>query len=199
MRLLRKINETDFVLAAVDAPYRFFVPPKEGQPPGKIGFCWHTGYHPEDSIALHHAIVQDVIHDGAAAAPVDTERVFLLGFSQVVSLNYRFAFTYPDLVRGVVAVCGGIPGDLRQNAYRPTGAGILHIAAERDEFYPLDRARGFRRELAPYTPELDFRVYNGGHVFPRRALRYINQWLLRRAAPRAALRKGGPSYGPVKA
>src|SRR5262249_22424392 len=84
MRLLRKINATDFALAAVDAPYRFFAPPKDGQPSGKVGFCWHTPYHPEDSIALHHHLVREVIKNCSADSAIDAERVFLIGFSQVV-------------------------------------------------------------------------------------------------------------------
>jgi pimeloyl-ACP methyl ester carboxylesterase len=44
----------------------------------------------------------------------DPARVFLLGFSQSCALNYRFAFTHPDRLRGVVGICGGIPGDWKQ-------------------------------------------------------------------------------------
>ncbi|MBI3658566.1 MAG: hypothetical protein HY232_19355 [Acidobacteria bacterium] len=80
----------------------------------------------------------------------------------------------------MVAVCGGIPGDLEQKAYRPTEAEILHIAAERDEFYPPERARQFKTRLAPYAANLEFRMYKTAHIFPRRSLSYINQWLLAR-------------------
>lgn len=100
MRLLRKINETDFALAAIDAPYRFFLPPKDGQASGKVGFCWHTSYRPEDSIALHHDILHGVIQN-CVSAGIDPARIFLLGFSQPVSLNYRFVFTYPEIIHRV--------------------------------------------------------------------------------------------------
>ena len=38
---------------------------------------------------------------------VPPERRVLVGFSQSVSLNYRFAATHPASVRGVIGICGG--------------------------------------------------------------------------------------------
>lgn len=177
MRLAKKINNTDLIIASLNGPYRFFIPPKNGQPVAKVGFGWHTNYHPEDSIALHHKTILDAIADVSSLYRVDRKNIFLLGFSQPVSLNYRFILTYPELIRGVVAICGGIPSDLREKPYFATTANVLHIAGATDEFYSLERTRTFKAALSDWVKNLEFKVYQTGHVVPKRSLNYINTWL----------------------
>jgi predicted esterase len=74
-------------------------------------------YKAEETIQLHHRTVLAVIEEAAAEHHIDRSAIFLLAFSQSVSLNYRFAFTHPGVIRGVIGVCGGIPGDWSQDKY----------------------------------------------------------------------------------
>ena len=68
--------------------------------------------------------MQTLTSEGVA----DPARIFLLGFSQSCALNYRFAFTYPDRLRGVIGICGGLPGDWETSAlYQPTKAAVFHL------------------------------------------------------------------------
>ena len=49
-------------------------------------------------------------------------------------LNYRFAFTHTDALRGVIGICGGLPGDWETNdLYKPTRAAMFHLAGSQDE------------------------------------------------------------------
>ncbi len=74
--------------------------------------------------------------------------MFLLGFSQSCALNYRFAFTHPERLRGVVGICGGIPGDWETSAtYRQAEFDVLHLTGTRDEFYTPERVRDYERQL----------------------------------------------------
>jgi phospholipase/carboxylesterase len=177
LRLVKKINDTDLIVASLNGPYRFIMPPKNGQPSAKVGFGWHTHYHPEDSIALHHKMILAAIADVSSLYRVDRKNIFLLGFSQPVSLNYRFILTYPKLIRGVVAICGGIPSDLGEKPYFATTANVLHIAGATDEFYSLERTRTFKAILSDWIKNLEFKVYQTGHSVPRRSIPYINTWL----------------------
>ena len=74
---------------------------------------------------------------------IDPARIYLYGFSQACALNFRFAFTYPEILRGIVAVCGGIPGDLDTNAgYKPFTADTLYLYGDDDEFYTHEKFVG---------------------------------------------------------
>ena len=180
MRLARAVNERDWLIAAPQGPYQFLAArrPEQGEP--RVGFGWLTPYRAAESVALHHRNLLDLIEDVAGQFNLDRSKLFLMGFSQAVGANYRFVFSHPNLIRGVVAVCGGIPGNFQTGPYDSSATDVLHIATTADEFYPLERARTFPAALAERARAVEFLTYEGGHVFPREALPAINEWLLAR-------------------
>lgn len=182
MALAQKINPRDFIIASVQGPNAFFVrsEPEPNKP--KIGFGWMMQYKAGETIRLHHQTLLSVIEDIAAEHAIDRRSIFLLAFSQSVSLNYRFAFTHPGVIRGVIAVCGGIPGDWDQDKYQNSETDLLIIAGETDEFYPLERTRTFKDAMAKRSPSVEYRSFSVGHVFPRESLAVIDGWLRERTA-----------------
>jgi predicted esterase len=184
MALAQKINSSDFIIASVQGPNAFFVRSDNEPKKPRIGFGWMMQYKVEETIRLHHQTVLSVIEQTAAEYAVDRRAIFLLAFSQSVSLNYRFAFTHPGLVRGVIAVCGGIPGDWDQDKYHESDTDILIIAGETDEFYPLARTRTFKEAMAKRTRSVEYRSFPVGHVFPRESLSLIDDWIKERTANR---------------
>jgi predicted esterase len=179
MALAQKINSTDLMIASLQGPNAFFVREPSDQQKPRIGFGWMMQYKPEETIQLHHRTLLRVIEE-ASAQGADSRSVFLLAFSQSVALNYRFTFTYPGVVRGVVAVCGGIPGDWDQDKYSGSDTDVLIIAGEKDEFYPLERTRTFQGAIARRARSVDFHTFSTGHVFPRESLPLVNEWILQR-------------------
>jgi predicted esterase len=177
MGLGQKINPSDFIIASVQGPNAFFVRTESEPGRPKIGFGWMMQYKAEETIRLHHQTVLSVIEETAAEHAIDRRAIFLLAFSQSVSLNYRFAFTHPGLVRGVIAVCGGIPGDWDRDKYHKSDTDVLIIAGETDEFYPLERTRTFKEAMARRARSVEFRSFPVGHVFPRESLAIIDEWI----------------------
>ena len=177
MALAQKINPNDFIIASVQGPDAFFVRSESEPNRPKIGFGWMMQYKAEETIRLHHETLLSVIEQIAAEYAVDRRAIFLLAFSQSVSLNYRFAFTHPGLVRGVIAVCGGIPGDWDHDRYHESDTDVLIIAGETDEFYPLERTRGFKDAMARRARSVEYRSFQVGHVFPRESLAIIDEWI----------------------
>ena len=177
MALAQKINATDLIIASVQGPNAFFVRSDAQPNKPRIGFGWMMQYKAEETIALHHKTVASIIEDTSAGYSIDRRAIFLLAFSQSVSLNYRFAFTHPGLVRGVIAVCGGIPGDWDQDKYHNSNTDVLIIAGETDEFYPLERTRTFKDAMARRARSAEFKGFPVGHVFPRESLPIIEEWI----------------------
>lgn len=177
MAMAQKINSTDFIIASVQGPNGFFVRSEREPNKPKIGFGWMMQYKAEETIRLHHQTLLSVIEETVAEHAIDRRAIFLLAFSQSVSLNYRFAFTHPGVVRGVIAVCGGIPGDWDQDKYHNSDTDLLIIAGETDEFYPLERTRTFKEAMARRAPSVEYRSFPVGHVFPRESLTIIDEWI----------------------
>lgn len=179
MKLARRINDQDFVIAALQGPHQHLVMPTKESPKLGYGFGWLSNFKPEDSVALHHRLVNQIIDELAASGQADTSRVFLMGFSQACGVNFRYAFTHADRVQGVVAICGGIPGDWNEaeGKYCSGKIDVLCIAAERDEFYTPDQMRERAEALKSRARSVELRLFDAKHEVPRDSYSVINEWL----------------------
>ena len=170
-----------FVVAALQGTHQHAVR-RGGQL--RAAYGWGTQADQGANQALHHAFILAVIKDLARTRRVDPRKIFLFGFSQSVGLNYRFVFTHPGRVRGVIAVCGGIPADWETNRrYRPTATAVLHISGTSDLHYPQDRVRPYKAALERRALSVEHLFYPVGHRFPRRAVPAVRRWLLARCGP----------------
>jgi len=161
MREARAVAPSNFVIASVQGPHQHFRPTADGY---RIGFGWLSDHKPEEYIRLHHDFLLRIIDRLAVDGLVDRSRVFLYGFSQSCALNFRFAFTYPDVARAIVAVCGGIPGDLDTNPlYRPFAAETLYLYGDDDEFYTQEKFAGFEKKLRDTLPNFASKHYTAKH------------------------------------
>ena len=161
MREAKIVAPDGFVIASVQAPHQHFRQTSEGY---KVGFGWLTDHKPEESVALHHKFLNDLIAHLGDAGLIDRSAIHLYGFSQACALNFRYAFTYPDMLKAVVGVCGGIPGDLDTNPmYKPFDAATFYLYGDDDEFYNIERFRSFDEKLKDTLPNYRAREYNADH------------------------------------
>ena len=170
--------EGDFVIAALQGPHQHLVRPTKENPQLGYGFGWLSNFKPEESVVLHHQLVRRIIADLSAAELIDAQRVFLLGFSQSCALNYRFAFTHSNILRGVIGICGGLPGDWETSElYQPTPAAVFHLAGTRDEYYGPARVENYAAQLRTRARDVEFRSYDAGHEISPAMREDIRAWL----------------------
>ena len=182
IREARLMAPEGFAIAVLQGPHQHLRDPKEEGGLLRFGFGWLTNFRPEESVAIHHKALLDLIELLVNEDAADPSRIFLLGFSQSCALNYRFAFTHPDLLRGVVGVCGGIPGDWTTNEmYRPTNAGVFHLAGTRDEIYTPERVRDYEQQLGTRAASVLFKSYDAGHEIVADMRVDVMTWLSDRA------------------
>ena len=182
MREARGHAPEGFAVAALQGPHQHLKEPREPGGPLRYGFGWLTNFRPEDSIALHHRALLSLIDALVAQGVARRERIFLMGFSQSCALNYRFAFTHRDVLRGVVGVCGGLPGDWEASElYGPTRASVLHLTGARDEFYPPARVNDYAGRLRARAADVEVRDYDAGHEFVPAMRADVRAWLAARA------------------
>lgn len=181
MRVMRRINERDYAVACLQGPHQHLVMPTKGSPKLGYGFGWLSNFKPEESVAMHHALIRQIIETLGQSGQADTSNVFLLGFSQACGANFRFAFTHGDMIRGVAAICGGIPGDWEtEGKYQSGAVDVLYIAAERDEYYTPERMRQNAEALRSRARSVELRFFDAGHEVPRESYPVIDEWLGRR-------------------
>src|SRR5919106_884511 len=118
-----------FAIASLQGFHQHIKEPREPGGPLRFGFGWLTNFRSEESVQIHHQALLDLIRALTDDGIADPRQIYLLGFSQSCALNYRFAFTYPEHLRGVIGICGGIPGDWEtSDIYRHTDLDVLHLA-----------------------------------------------------------------------
>jgi phospholipase/carboxylesterase len=178
MREARVVAPENFAIAALQGFHQHMKEPKEPGGPLRFGFGWLTNFHPEDSVAIHHQAILELIDTLTKEGVADRNRIFLLGFSQTCALDYRFAFTYADLLRGVIGICGGIPGDWETSkTYRPTKAAVLHLTGTRDEYYPPSRVADYEERLRLRAENVEFRSYDAAHEMVPAMREDVRVWL----------------------
>ena len=172
-----------FAIASLQGFHQHMKEPKEPGGPLRFGFGWLTNFHPEDSVAIHHNALLDLINKLSEEGVADRKRIFLLGFSQTCALNYRFGFTHPDILRGVVGICGGMPGDWETSEnYQPTKAAVLHLTGTRDEYYPPSRVADYEARLRLRAPNVEFKNYDAAHEMVPAMREDVRTWLTKYAA-----------------
>lgn len=178
MREARLIAPEGFAIAALQGSHQHIKEPKEKGGPLRFGFGWLTNFRPEDSVALHHRALLDLIDTLCEEQTAQRERIFLLGFSQTCALNFRFAFTHAEILRGVIGICGGIPGDWETNdKYAQTNASVLYLHGEQDEFYPPARVADYAARLQERASDVEAKSYEAAHEIVPAMREDVRAWL----------------------
>jgi len=175
MREAQAVAPENFVIASLQAPHQHF---REDGDKYKVGFGWLTDHKPEESIAWHHNFILEIIEKLRSEDVIDAGKIYIYGFSQACALNFRFAFTYPSLLRGVIGVCGGIPSDLETNEiYKPLAADVFYLYATRDEFYTLEKYETYKEKLKGRMNILTSKAYDAKHEITDEMRNDIKTWL----------------------
>jgi predicted esterase len=161
------------VIAAVQAPSQFFLSPHAGE----VGYCWATQKHSDESVRLHHEMLLHVLDEAGREYGIPPGRRLLVGFSQPVGMNYRFAATHPGAVRGVIGICGGVPKNWEGGPYHEVSAALLHIARTEDEFYSPAVTEKYADRLRLRAKDVEFHMMEGGHKFPSKAGPMVEKWI----------------------
>jgi phospholipase/carboxylesterase len=182
MREAQLLAPKTFAIASLQGFHQHIREPLQTGGPLRFGFGWLTNFRSEESVAVHHRALIDIIETLTREGVADPSRVFLLGFSQSCALNYRFAFTHPEKLRGVIGICGGIPGDWETSTtYRQAAVDVLHLAGTRDEFYSPERVQDYEKQLQTRALSVVFKSYDAGHEIIREMRPDVVQWLTRAA------------------
>lgn len=176
MREARQVAPEGWVIASVQAPYQHFRKTDDGY---RVGFGWLTDFKADESVALHHKFLNELIAKLSSDGLVDGANVNLLGFSQACALNFRYAFTFPTVPRSIVGIGGGIPGDLDTNQiYHPLDAKTFYLYGDDDEFYTQEKFAEFDGKLRGRIENYTSLKYEAKHVITEEMREDIRKFYL---------------------
>lgn len=179
--LTRDLLGPSLVIAALEGPNSVFI----GKDPRatRSGFHWGTRETTDFHVDVHHQMVQGLVQVLAERFQAGPERFLLLGFSQSVGLNYRFVAARPGVFRGVIGLCGGIPGNWDSGGEAAVESAIFHLARTEDQFFPVAEASRVEERLRRRASDVTFHLEPGRHRFPLKSAGPIRSWVERVFGP----------------
>jgi phospholipase/carboxylesterase len=156
--------------------------------PHRFSFGGYTWYEVGEAGRPEPELFQDsydrlmqFVGDALAAYPIDTGRVYLLGFSMGTVMGYAISLTHTELFRGMIAHSGYVPEGtnlvLRWNELAGRSFFIAHGVA--DDVIPVSLARRARHLFESSTASTFYKEYPIGHEISQESLQDAAKFLNR--------------------
>lgn len=157
------------LVAAPQGPHQFY--PKF--PAREVGSSWLTRYERDQSVADFIGYMQQFVELLQNEYAADLTRLYVLGFSQGVSMAYRFWVHHAAPVRGIIAVSSDLPPDVvaRLNSARPTKVLLVH--GREDKMISIHKSREAETILRAHAIPVELLEFDGGHCVPSLAMEKI--------------------------
>lgn len=181
-------NEDDLFGLAPYVDERFLV--ISARAPVRLGMGMHAwfrlGFTPEgilidpNEVEAARQTLRRFVDELVAAYQVDTNALYLLGFSQGAMMSLDLALREPELIAGVAALSGRVmPGSLDKQAEadRLTGLPVFVAHGTEDNILPISHGRAARETLGTLPVDLTYREYEMGHTIAEDTLRDVTDWL----------------------
>jgi phospholipase/carboxylesterase len=161
---------------------------------GQGGYSWFetqfavdgSKIRAESAEASRQKLIQ-FIQQASTHYHTDPQRVFLMGFSQGAILGLLMALTRPDMLGGVIALSGSLPGEIlassspvtRQLAGREMMGGfpIFLGHGTQDDVIKIEEGQRVRDRLMSLQANVFYREYETGHAVPRQVMSDLDIWL----------------------
>lgn len=164
MRSAKDMAPEGFAIASLQGLYQQIQAPKEEGGPLKFGFGWLTNFRSEESVALHHKFILDVIEKLVNDGIADKNKIFLLGFSQTCAMNFRFALTHRNILKGAFGLCGGVPGDLETSElFAAIDTPAFYLYGDTDKYVAVEKFEENAGRLRSIVKNLEAKQYMAGH------------------------------------
>lgn len=173
VKVFEPLTKKGILVAAPQAAHQFYTQMEER----RVGFSWLTRYQRDQSVSDFVAYMEQFYNMLQETFEVDTERVFILGFSQGVSMAYR-TWAHSSLpLQGLIACGGDLPPDILEQLDSLRPIQILLVHGRRDENVSPEKVGQAREHLAAAGLRPELFDFEGGHVVPSSALGIIEGML----------------------
>jgi predicted esterase len=175
LRRFSSLRDENLLIVAPQAPNQFYLDMETR----KVGFSWLTTYDRNramgDIVDLIDGVLSEVCNELGVKTPP-----FMLGFSQGVSIAYRYHLLADRDVRGIVACGGDLPPDVREQVRSNDALDVLLVHGRDDGIIPFSKAEEADECLreAGHAPELLY--FDGDHEIPKDVVGRIGAWVMAR-------------------
>ncbi|MEK7729645.1 MAG: dienelactone hydrolase family protein [candidate division KSB1 bacterium] len=166
IKIFEPLVQRGILVAAPQAPHQFY----RSLADRTVGFSWLTRYERDQSIQDFAGYMEKFYDLVRRERRVDTQRVFVLGFSQGVSMAYRmWAHSRVPLAGGIA--CGGdLPPDIGERLSALSPLRVLLVHGRHDQIVPLRKAHEAQTQLENAGMPVELFEFEGQHLIPPEAM-----------------------------
>ena len=135
--------------------------------------------NPQQAEASRETLIT-FIKEAVTLYGADSQRVYLMGFSQGAIMSASVALTQPELVAGAVLMSGRILPEIRTLMASNDalfGFPFLVVHGTADRVLPVTYGRASRDLLSSLPVDLTYREYSMGHEVSQESLSDVAAWL----------------------
>ncbi|MGH7493737.1 MAG: alpha/beta hydrolase [bacterium] len=173
INVFSSLPRRDILVAAPQAPHQYYKNLVER----RVGFSWLTRFERDQSIQDFVGYMEKFYDLLLRAHRLDRERIFVLGFSQGVSMAYRLWAHSQIPLAGLIACGGDLPPDVCERLQTMKPLRILLVHGIHDQVVPLAKAREARAQLSKHGMPVDWFEFEGEHLVPPEANIRIAQFI----------------------
>ena len=173
IRDFKPLQDRNILIIVPQGPHQFYLDPGIK----KVGFNWLSAYEKENSINDINHYFASLIQSVGENTPFDKNRIFLLGFSQGVSMASRFAVS--GLVQPTGLICCGadLAPDVAEKLPQVSPYPVYLAHGQDDQLIPREKLEeaeaGYKALNFPYIID----DYEGGHEITPDLVERIAQWM----------------------
>lgn len=169
IKIFEPLVERGVLVAAPQAPHQFYKKLADRT----VGFSWLTRYERDQSIQDFARYMEDFYALVQREHRLDTRRVFVLGFSQGVSMAYRMWAHSNIPLAGLIACGGDLPPDVGEKLDALPALKVLLVHGRNDQIVPLRKAHEARAQLSAANMPVELFEFEDEHLIPPEAMPQI--------------------------
>lgn len=173
LRKFSALRASNVLVIAPQAPYQFYLDMESR----KVGFGWLTSFDRRRGIADGIGLVDGVISAVEQQYGIEISRPFVLGFSQGVSLAFRYGIYGARRVSGVIACGGDLPPDVELKLPECVPFPVKLVHGTQDVVVPPGKSEAAERALRAHDFPLSADYFEGGHEVPEDVVLGLPAWM----------------------
>lgn len=173
IRKFASLRGHNILLIAPQAPHQFYL----DRETRKVGFSWMTAFDRDraiDDVVTGLDAVLERVENTLATGPLCP---FVLGFSQGVSIAWRYAIHGRRKVSGLVACGGDLPPDVEAALPDRAAFPVMLVHGKDDAIVPWVKAEAAEKVLRERCFPLEANYFDGGHDIPTDLLDRLSRWI----------------------
>lgn len=172
IRKFAPMRQHNVFIIAPQAPHQFYLDMETR----KVGFGWMTAFDRDRAISDVVAGIDSILDGVEEKYGEATRRPCVLGFSQGVSIAWRYLIHGKRNVAGLVASGGDLPPDVDHRLPSHGPLSILLAHGREDTIVPWAKAQSAESRLRELHFPLETNYFAGGHDFPADLMERLPGW-----------------------